>query len=324
VLDTKKHQELELVELMEDMPEYDLKKGDIGVVVEVFDKPDEAYDLEFVDESGMSSRFAYSVKPSQVRSAEETAKEALERGIALHNNGRGVEAEKEFRRATELKPSLTGELHNLFVRSFELQGNFEKEEVFESFIFAMRLILRLNPEYEVARNNLAIAFENHGIIEANKGNLLGAITKLRIALAIAVSPEIVSYIRHNLATVWTQLGIQAYQRGEFEGLPNFMGQAYEANPTEETKHNLGMAYAYLALSCLGQNNLEGARWLLQLAWDITATLPENYGLLISDADILEKSILQFLKRSAFSVESHNHQPEFWTTQMQSQEYKTAA
>ena len=46
-------------------------------VVVAFDNPDEAYDLELVDESGTSSRFAYSVKPNQIRSADETAKEAL-------------------------------------------------------------------------------------------------------------------------------------------------------------------------------------------------------------------------------------------------------
>jgi len=45
-------------------------------VVEVFDSPTEAYDIEFVDDSGRESRFAYSVKPSQLRSAEETTSNA--------------------------------------------------------------------------------------------------------------------------------------------------------------------------------------------------------------------------------------------------------
>lgn len=67
MLNTMKAQELDLVELLEDLPKYEVKKGEIGVVVEVFDNPDEAYDLEFVDESGTSSRFAYSVKPNQIK-----------------------------------------------------------------------------------------------------------------------------------------------------------------------------------------------------------------------------------------------------------------
>ena len=76
MLETKKFQELEMVELVEDLPEYDLKKGEIGVVVEVFDTPSEAYDLEFVDESGRSSRFAYSVRPNQIKVSEERKRKA--------------------------------------------------------------------------------------------------------------------------------------------------------------------------------------------------------------------------------------------------------
>jgi hypothetical protein len=72
----RKVQELDVVELTEDLPEFGLKKGEIGAVVEAFDNLDEAYDLEFVDESGQS-RFAYSVKPDQIRIADETAIEAL-------------------------------------------------------------------------------------------------------------------------------------------------------------------------------------------------------------------------------------------------------
>ncbi|HKY06510.1 MAG TPA: DUF4926 domain-containing protein [Blastocatellia bacterium] len=71
MLVTRKAQELDVVELTEDLSEYGLKRGQRGVVIAAFDKPDEAYDLEFVDESGESS-FAYSVKPGQI---EQIAKE---------------------------------------------------------------------------------------------------------------------------------------------------------------------------------------------------------------------------------------------------------
>jgi hypothetical protein len=76
MLETKKFQELEMVELLEDLLEYDLKKGEIGVVVEVFDTPSEAYDLEFVDESGRSSRFGYSVRPNQIKASEMRTRKA--------------------------------------------------------------------------------------------------------------------------------------------------------------------------------------------------------------------------------------------------------
>src|SRR6266498_2223712 len=170
MLTTRKAQLLDVVEVLEYLPQFDVKRGERGAVVEVFDEPEEAYMVEFVDESG-KSRIADWVKPSQIRSTDETAREALEQGIKLHNEGKGVEAEKEFRLAIELKPSLIEELHNSIVKSFELQGDFAETETFERFIFAMRLILRLNPEYTIARKNLAIAFEHQGFLEAHKGNL---------------------------------------------------------------------------------------------------------------------------------------------------------
>jgi hypothetical protein len=40
----------------------------------MFDSPIEAYDIEFVDHSGRESRFAYSVKPNQLRNAEDKTK----------------------------------------------------------------------------------------------------------------------------------------------------------------------------------------------------------------------------------------------------------
>ena len=79
MLETKKFEELQLVELLEDLPEYDLAKGEIGVIVEAFETPGKAYDLEFVAESGRSSKFAYSVKPEQIRSVDHP-KEGLEAG----------------------------------------------------------------------------------------------------------------------------------------------------------------------------------------------------------------------------------------------------
>lgn len=83
MLTTRKAQELDVVELTEDLPEFGLKKGEIGAVVAAFDNPDEAYDSEFVDESG-KSKFAYAVKPGQIKSADTAAREALKQGGDHH------------------------------------------------------------------------------------------------------------------------------------------------------------------------------------------------------------------------------------------------
>jgi Domain of unknown function (DUF4926) len=57
MLVTRKASELDVVELTKDLPEHELKRGDRGTVVVTFETPDEAYDIEFVDETG-TSRFA--------------------------------------------------------------------------------------------------------------------------------------------------------------------------------------------------------------------------------------------------------------------------
>lgn len=66
MISTTKAHELDVVELLEDLPEYGLKRGEQGVVVEVFCEPAEAYMLEFVDEDSGESKFADYVKPDQL------------------------------------------------------------------------------------------------------------------------------------------------------------------------------------------------------------------------------------------------------------------
>jgi hypothetical protein len=65
-LDTKKAHEGDVVELLVDFPEYNLRKGQRGVVITEFEQPTEAYDLEIEDEAGGFVGFAYSVKPAQI------------------------------------------------------------------------------------------------------------------------------------------------------------------------------------------------------------------------------------------------------------------
>jgi hypothetical protein len=67
MIQTRKAHLLDVVELLEDLPEYGVKRGERGAVVEVFDNPEEAYMVEFVDETGTSSRIADWVKPDQIR-----------------------------------------------------------------------------------------------------------------------------------------------------------------------------------------------------------------------------------------------------------------
>ena len=74
MLVTMKAHEGDLVELTEDLPKYGLKRGQRGFVIEAFDEPNEAYDIEFEDEDGEFLDFAYSVKPEQIMNIDAIAK----------------------------------------------------------------------------------------------------------------------------------------------------------------------------------------------------------------------------------------------------------
>jgi hypothetical protein len=67
MLETKKAHELDIIELTEDLPEFGLRSGEQGTVLEVFETPEEAYILEFIYDSGASSKLAYGVKPDQIK-----------------------------------------------------------------------------------------------------------------------------------------------------------------------------------------------------------------------------------------------------------------
>ena len=54
------------VVLLEDLPQYNLHKGDQGMVVEVYTEPGEGYDIEFIDEAGHTKGLACAVKPEQI------------------------------------------------------------------------------------------------------------------------------------------------------------------------------------------------------------------------------------------------------------------
>jgi len=47
-----RYHEHEIIRLLVDLPKLGLKKGEIGTIVFVFDKPNEAYEVEFVDKDG--------------------------------------------------------------------------------------------------------------------------------------------------------------------------------------------------------------------------------------------------------------------------------
>jgi hypothetical protein len=75
MLETKRKANLlDVVEVVEDLPQYGIRRGERGSVVEVLDDPTEAYIVEFANDNG-SSRLAYWVRPDQIRQSASTPSE---------------------------------------------------------------------------------------------------------------------------------------------------------------------------------------------------------------------------------------------------------
>lgn len=299
----RKAQELEIVELVEDLPEYGVERGERAVVTTAFSNPDEAYDLEFVDESGAESRFAYSVRPNQIRTLEEVAGEAFDQGVALIREEKPSEAEREFQRAIDLKPAFIVNLHNWVTHTFE------NTDEWEHFIVALRLVLRLNPDFEIdgynmsiiAQNNLAMAYQNFAVQRANEGDMPLAIAYFQFAMGVRSEPMTISLIRRNLAKAYTQLGIEAAQTNpaqtaDYVELVARFSHACEVDPNDMTRHNLGTAYARMARHYLDHREYQDALATFDHAIDLGLIFPEllnDYGIALAMAGQKDEAILAF-------------------------------
>ena len=289
MLATRKAQELDVVELTEDLPEYDLKRGERGAVVAAFDEPNEAYDLEFVDESG-ESRFAYAVKPEQIATVESLAREAFEQGTRLQQQGKEPEAERQFARAILLNPDYLGALHNGIVSSF---GN---SDDFARLIPALRFILRLDPTYRIARQNLALAFFRFGAQQEIAGNTKIAVEHFFLALGVGPTNEVELGIRLCLASVFTADGIRAYERGDHEQAYLSLLKACEVRPDVTTRHNLGVAFMHRAQASMEAGDYQNAVALFERAEDVALFSPElinDYGVALAGAGKLDEAIWAF-------------------------------
>jgi hypothetical protein len=59
---------LDVVTLVEDLPEEGLRAGSTGTIVHVFDRPQRAYEVEFLDEDGSTIATA-ALLPGQIKPA---------------------------------------------------------------------------------------------------------------------------------------------------------------------------------------------------------------------------------------------------------------
>lgn len=268
MIETKKAHELDIVELTEDLPEFGIRRGEQGTVVEVFDDPEEAYMIEFVDESGASSRLAFGVKPDQITNIDAIAKDSFKEGIKALDEGDFVEALRNLRKAVSLIPSYVGVLHNSLAQSIGPREDWEK------FIFAMQLVRLIDPDYEIARDNLAIAYLNYGVQEAKNGKYEESLRFFHAALGVEAALEIITLVKENIAASYTALGMQAFRNSNIQGALAHLRSARFFASNETTRQNFAKAHFHFGDFCLHAGKLEMAVDSYQRAEDAGLILPE--------------------------------------------------
>jgi tetratricopeptide (TPR) repeat protein len=296
MIETKKAHELDIVELTEDLPEFGLRRGERGTVVESFDNPEEAYMLEFVDESGASSRLAYGVKPDQIKNIDVMAKEIYAEGMAHLQQGNMIKAARDFRRAIELIPSYIRGLHESLRRSIA-----EKKD-WQLFIPLLRFVRLVDPSYEIAKHNLAVAYLNYGVQEANNGNYEVAIQLFQYALRIDTPAHITNLIKKNIAAGHTALGMDAHEKGKFELSKQHFEAACTFLTDDKTRRNLGMSYYHLAIFYTNEGDLQKAITCYEWAEDSGLIVPNilnNHARALAISGEIDEAIL--LMESAQSL-----------------------
>jgi tetratricopeptide (TPR) repeat protein len=265
----------DVVELVTDLAKNNFKRGQRGTVVAGFDEPSEAYDLEMEDGSGNFAGFAYSVKPDQFinlsRSAFVRAMEAVERADL-------VVAERELKKATELRPDYVGGFVMSILKT--LPDTLEQEGLEDNVSYLvplLRLAVRVDPEYEFARSNLAVAFLNFGVAKARRKNYLEAIELFYSALGIETNSETESRIKTNIVMAFTTLGRESFQNEKAEEGFGYIRTAFLILQNETTRRNLGLAYGNLGIFYMKSQRFDFAIEQFERAEDSGVVLPEYIG-----------------------------------------------
>ena len=284
---TKKAHEDDVVELVEDLPEYGFKRGQRGVVIEAFEKPAEGYDLEFEDEEGNFLGLAYAVKPHQIINL---SYGAFEQGLTLLNQGKKLEAARAFKRAIELKPNYIDVLADLLTKAPIAKHDWER------CTEALRFVLELNPKYELGRHNLAVAYHKYGNQKAQSGDLNTAIYLFHHALMTATTEKLTKGINQSLSAAYTSLGIETTHKSDFARAVFHFIEAYHAHSDETTRGNLGTAYFNAGEFYLDQGDYQKAVGEFEralIAGHLTPALFNDYGLALAHMGRVDEAIWEF-------------------------------
>ena len=290
MIETRKAHELDIVELTEDLTEFGVRRGERGTVVEAFDYPEEAYVLEFVGESGADSRLAYGVRPDKLVNLNAIAKTHYARGMSSLEGGDYVSATRELQQAIRLIPSYIRGLHE------SVRQTFVPREDWASLINAMQFVILLDPNYILAKHNLAIAFLNYGAQQANQGKYPEALHLFQSALRVEAQDEVISLTTENISTSHTALATKAYQQNDILKACKHFEAAYTFKYDDRTRQDLALIYFYVGDYYLNKNDADNASVYYQWAQDTGLVTPEvlnNHGVALAVKGDIDGAIVLF-------------------------------
>lgn len=224
----------------------------MGVIVEMLTKPHKSALIEISNEEGVPVDFIiteiekvvadWEAPQSEGRPADKSGIEQFELGLLFLQNGLVSKAKAAFAEAFRMDPRLAGTLMNL---ANESAGR----SAFEVAIFLYWMILELQPNYQLARENLAITHINQGVAFARHGAIIKAVEEFSAALLLKPTQSTLELGQNNLVAAYTSLGMQFASMKRYQEGMQFFYMALQLNPREEVvRRNLALALTALAAS----------------------------------------------------------------------------
>lgn len=215
--------------------------------------------VEIPDERGEGPRLvnvpikdlelAWSSKPSTLNQQTQRAQVAFERGLLLIQNGLTVEAVSHLTEAFKLEPRFAGTLMNL-------TNDLAARKAHETAIFLYQLILRLQPSYKLALENLCRSYLNRGVARAHESLFAEAIGDFQNALLLNASSEVNRLAHHNIVAGYTQLAIRHADMKQYRESLAFFLAAFQLHPSEVTRRNFALAQISNAVLRHGSTELQ--------------------------------------------------------------------
>src|SRR5713226_3354050 len=216
-----------------------------GTIVETFGDPPIAVLVEVTDSQGIPESFAtkkigdiqrvWEAKIPAEHAKPGEPQQYFENGFLYLQNGLIGRAKEHFAQAFSLDKDLRASLlesANLLARKGKL----------EAALRVYSLLLELQPEYELARENLAAAYVQRGIHRGRTGLLDQAIEDFKTALMLRPGrPESLELIRRNLVAAYTHLGVQHSNMKLYSEAVAYFVFAFELEPSDLTQQNLAIA-----------------------------------------------------------------------------------